>query len=122
MRILPVVRDGDVDVGAAMTVQVELALVLAERLDGLFQVDLVAVDLDAVLRLEGGRDVLVRDGAQRLVLGPNLQSNHDRLVVHLVRHNLPVGALLPLPLYPCLPPPLPLPLRPPSPPRPHPRA
>ncbi len=57
---------------------------LAKRPDGLLQVDLVAVDLDPVLGFERGRDVLVGDRAERLVLGPYLQPHHNRLVVDLI--------------------------------------
>src|SRR5689334_12242980 len=71
-EFLTVLGDDHVDARGNVAVQLQRHLVLAERLDRLLQVDLVAVDLHAMLRLEGGGDVLVGDGAKRLVLGPDL--------------------------------------------------
>src|ERR1051326_1343720 len=68
---LPVLRDDQVDVGDDVAVQPQRHAVLAELLERLLQVDPAAVDLDALLEPQRGRDVLVRDGAEDLVLGPD---------------------------------------------------
>src|SRR5262249_42725973 len=80
----------------------------------LSQVDLVPVDLDAVLRLERRRDVLVGDRAEGLVLGTHLEAHDHGFVVDLVGDRLRLVALLGLLLDGSLAQPLRLRLRAPT--------
>src|SRR6266851_5780477 len=59
---LAVLGDDQVHVGGHVTVQPKGNLVLAQRLDRLLDVDLVPVDVDAVLSLQRRGHVLVGDG------------------------------------------------------------
>src|SRR5690348_3748551 len=97
-RALAVLGDDHVDVSAHVAVQLERDLMLAQLLDRLFQIDLVPVDLDAVLRLQRGGDVLVRDGAEGLVFGADPQAHDDGLVVDLIGYRLRLVAILGLAL------------------------
>src|SRR5436309_14446157 len=96
--VLAVLRDDYVDVGAHVTMQLQRHLVLTKCLDRLPEVDLVPVDLDAVLRLQRRGDVLVGDRAERLVLVADLQAHDHGLVVYLVLDRLRSGAILRLAL------------------------
>src|SRR5438270_1802820 len=99
---LTVLRDDHVDVSAHVTVQLERNLVLAQRLDGLLQVDLVAIDLDTMLRLQSRRDVLVGDRTKGLVLRADLQAHDHGLVADLIGDSLGVGAVLRLAFDRCI--------------------
>src|SRR5438128_4563488 len=98
LGLLAVLRNDHVDASSHVAMQLERNLVLAQRPDRLLHVDLVPVDLNPMLRLQRAGDVLVRDRAERLVLGSDLQPNHDSLVVDLVGDGLRLVALLRLPL------------------------
>src|SRR2546421_11709811 len=74
--------------------KLEWNLVLTKGLDGFPDVDLVPVDVDPVLGLEGDGHILVGDGAERLVLGSDLQTNNNRLVADLVRQRLSLRPVL----------------------------
>src|SRR5712692_685738 len=95
---LPVLSHDHIDVGGHVAVQLQRHFMLAQRLDGLLHVDLVPVDLYAMLSLEGAGDVLVRDRAESLVLGADLEAHDDGLVVDLVGQRLGSDAVLRLAL------------------------
>src|SRR5438445_12716860 len=73
-------------------------LVLAQRLDRLLHVDLVAVDVDPMLRLQSAGDVLVRDRTKGLILGADLAAHDDGRVVDLVGQRLALDPILRLAL------------------------
>src|SRR6266852_315414 len=91
---LPVLSHDHIDVGGHVAVQLQRNLVLTQRTDGLLHVDLVPVDLDPMLSLEGAGDILVRDRAESLVLGPDPEAHDHRLVVDLVSERLRLDVVL----------------------------
>src|SRR5215469_4059561 len=91
---LPVPGDDQVDVRGDLAVEVERHPVLAELLQGILQLDPAPVDVHLVLEPQRGGDVVVGDGAEDLVLGSDLEPDHDGLVVDDLRQLLGLVALL----------------------------